>query len=173
MMPSKRYRSSSCARRYAFSDFSRRCSSADSSDVQQLVDLKRLADEVPGAALDGFDRVLHRAVAGDDDRDDVRIALDRRFDDGRTVDAGQPQVGDDDVEGEIGEPRERRLARFGLLDLIAVVGQLFGDRLAQRRLVFDQQQMFRSIRHLRGANILTHHGIGTRRVQSEPTSSNP
>ena len=31
MMPSKLYRSSSCARRYAFSDFSRRCSSADSS----------------------------------------------------------------------------------------------------------------------------------------------
>ena len=49
--------------------------------VQQLVDLKRLADEVPRAALDGFDGVLHRAVAGDDDGDDVGVALDGGFDD--------------------------------------------------------------------------------------------
>ena len=33
-------------------------------------------------------------------RDDVGIALNC-FDDGGTVDAWQPQVGDDDVEGEI------------------------------------------------------------------------
>ena len=71
--------------------------------VQQLVDLKRLADEVPRAALDRFDGVLHRAVAGDDDRDDVGIALDGGFDDGGAVDARQPEVGDDDVEGEFGE----------------------------------------------------------------------
>ena len=36
----------------------------------------------------------------------------------------------------------RRFARFGLFDLIAAVGQLLGDGLAQRRLVFDEQQMF-------------------------------
>ena len=95
------------------------------------------------AALDGLDGVLHRAVAGDDDRDDVGIALDGGFDDGGAVDAGQAQVGDDDVEGELGEPRERRLARVGLLDLVAAVGQLLGDGLAQRRLVFDEEQMFR------------------------------
>ena len=91
--------------------------------VQQLVDLKRLADEIPRAALDRFDGVLHRAVSGDDDGDDVRVAGDGGFDDGRAVDAGQPQVGDDDVEGEIGEPGDGRLARFGLFDLIAAVGQ--------------------------------------------------
>ena len=85
-----------------------------------------------GAALDRFDGVLHGAVAGDDDRDDVGIAVDGGFDDGGAVDAGQPKVGDDDVEGEIGEPGERRLARLGLLDAIAAVGQLLGDGLAQR-----------------------------------------
>ena len=110
--------------------------------VQQFVDLKRLADEIRRAALDGFDRILHRSVAGDDDGDDVGVAGDGGFDDRGAVDAGQPQVRDDDVEGEFGEPRDRGLARFGLLDLIAAVGQLLGDGLPQRRLVFDQQQMF-------------------------------
>ena len=76
------------------------------------------------------------------------IARDRGFDHRGAVDAGQPQVGDDDVEGEVGELGERRLARSGLLDLVAAVGELLGDRLPQRRLVFDQQQMFHRIRHL-------------------------
>ena len=31
----------------------------------------------------------------------------------------------------------------GLLDLESAVGELFGDRLAERRLVLDEQQMFR------------------------------
>ena len=39
---------------------------------------------------------------------------------------------------------ERRLARFGLLDVIAAVAELLGDGLPQRRLVFDEQQMFRA-----------------------------
>ena len=81
------------------------------------------------------------------------IALDRRFDDRRAVDAGQAQVGDDDVEGEVGQLRERDLARFRLFDPIAAVGQLLGDRLAQRRLVFDEQQMFLCVRHLPEAPI--------------------
>ena len=96
------------------------------------------------AALDRLDRVLHRAVAGDDDGDDVGVAGDRGLDDRGAVDARQPQVGDDDVEREVGELRERRLPGFGLLDLIAAIGQLLGDRLAQRRFVFDEQQMFQS-----------------------------
>ena len=64
---------------------------------------------------------------------------------------GQPQVGDDDVEGELGEPGERRLAGFGLLDLIAAVGELLGDGLPQRRLVFDEQQMFQLDQSFSGA----------------------
>ena len=111
--------------------------------VQQLVDLKRLVDEIGRAALDRLDGILHRAVAGDDDGDDVGIAPDSRFDDGGSVDAGQPEVGDDDVEGELGEAGERGLARFGLLDRKPAVGELLGDRFAERRLVFDEEQMFR------------------------------
>ena len=110
-----------------------------------------------GAALDRLDRILHRAVTGDDDRDDVGIALDRGFDDGGSVDAGQPQVGDDDVEREIGEtrrgrPRPIRPAR----PRYPWSAELLGDRLAQRRLVFDEEQMFRTESDIYGsANILT------------------
>ena len=121
--------------------------------VEQRVELKRLGDEVGGALLDRVDGVLHRAEAGDDDRDDVGIALERGVEDGAAVDAGQPEVGDDDVEREIGEPRERFLAARRLLDDEAVVGQPFGDGLTQRRLVVDEQQMFRVFSHLVGAAV--------------------
>ena len=118
--------------------------------MHQLVDLKRLADEVARAALDRLDGVLHRAISGDDDGDDIRIARDGGFDDGRTVDARQPQVGEDDVEGEIGELSDGRFARFGLLDPEAAVRQLLGDRLAEGGLVFDEEEMSRRFSHLQG-----------------------
>ena len=101
--------------------------------MQQLVELERLGDEVGGAAPDGVDRVLHRAVSGDDDGDDVGVAAERRLDDARPVDARQAQVGDDDVEGEFGEFVERLLAGVGLHDVETVVGQAFRHGFAQRR----------------------------------------
>ena len=74
-----RYRSSSCERRYAFSDFRRRCSSAESQHVEQRVELEGLRDEIRRPLLDGFDRVLHRAVTGDHDRDDFRDTAPARL----------------------------------------------------------------------------------------------
>ena len=126
--------------------------------VQQLVELKRLGDEIRGAALDGFDRVLHRSVSGDDDADDVGIAEQRGFEDARAVEPGQSQVGDDDVEGKFGELLDRLLAGLGLLDFEAVLGQALGERLAQGRLVFDEQEMFLGLSHLRSVKILTRIG---------------
>ena len=91
-----------------------------------------------------------------DDGDDVGIALDGGFDHRGAVDAGQAQVGDDDVEGELGERAERRFARVGLLDLNPRSVELLGDGLAQRGLVFDEEQMFRLGQAFRRrANILT------------------
>jgi len=123
--------------------------------VQQFVDLKRLVDEVPRAALDGLHRVLHRAVAGHHDRNDVGIAADGGVDNRGSVDAGQAQVRDDDVEGKVRKTNDRGLARLGLLDLITPVGKLFGDGLSKGGLIVDEQQMFRGVRHLGGANSLT------------------
>ena len=68
------------------------------------------------------------------------------------VDARQTQIGDDDVEGELGQRLERRLAAFGLDHLVSVIRQTLGHGRSQRRLVFDEQQMFRSISHLCGAS---------------------
>ena len=110
--------------------------------VQQFVDLKRLADEIPRAALDRFDGIFHRAVAGDNDRDDFGIALDGGFEHRGAVDAGQPKVRDDDVEREISQTRDCDFARFSLLDLVSAVRELLGHRLPQRLFVFDKEDMF-------------------------------
>src|SRR6185437_10817556 len=116
--------------------------------VQQRVELKRLGDEVGGALFDRVDGVLYRAEAGDDDRDDVRVALERGVQDGAAVDAGQAEVGDDDIEREVGEPREGLFAAGGLFDDEAVVGEAFADSFPKCRLVVDEEQMFRVFRHL-------------------------
>ena len=116
--------------------------------VQQRVELERLGDEIRRALLDGLDRVLHGAVAGDDDGDDVGVAFERGVEHLPAVDARQPQVGDQDVEREVGQPLQRFLAAARLLDDEAVVGEPLGDRLAQRLLVVDDQQMFLTFRHL-------------------------
>ena len=116
--------------------------------MQKFVDLKGFADEVARAALDGFDRVLHRAVAGDDDCDDVGIAVNGGFHDRRTIDARQTQVGEDDVEGEISELRHGNFPRLGLLHVVAPVAQLFGDGLTQRSFVFNEENMSSLISHL-------------------------
>src|SRR5215467_8914163 len=118
--------------------------------MKQRIDLKRLADEVVGAALDGIDRVLKRAVTRDDDRDDIWIAFDGGLDDARTIDARQTQVGDDDVERKIRESCDGSFAGFGLFDLIPVIDKLLGDSLTERRLVFNDQKMSCLLSHLRG-----------------------
>ena len=121
--------------------------------MQQRVELERLGDEVGGALLDGLDRVLHRAVAGDDDGDDVGVALEGGVEHLPAVDARQPQVGDQDVEGEVGQPLQRLFAAACLLDDEPVVGQPLGDRLPQRGLVVDDQQMFLVFSHLGRATV--------------------
>ena len=64
---------------------------------------------------------------------------------------------------------ERFLAAAGLLDDEPVVRQPLGDRLAERRLVVDDQQMFLIFRHLERADgILT--PCGGRRVNRGSTS---
>ena len=119
-------------------------------DVEERVDLKRLADEVVSAALDRVDRVLERAVTRDDDCDDIGVALHCGLDDARTVDSGETQVGDDDVECKIRETRDGSLSGLGLFDQITVIGELFSDRLTERSLVFNDQKMSCLISHLRG-----------------------
>ena len=79
--------------------------------MQQLVELERLLDEVARAALDGLDGVLHGAEARDDDADDVGIERAGLVQHAGAIGfATQPEVGDDDVEGELGEAGDGQLA---------------------------------------------------------------
>ena len=109
--------------------------------MHQLLELKRLRDEALRAQPRDLDRLFDRGIAGDHDRDDVGIAAERFVENLPAVDAWQPKVGDEDVEGEIVEPGDRILARARLLDLKSLVDQALGDHLAERRLVIDQQQV--------------------------------
>ena len=119
--------------------------------VQQFVELKGLGDEVGGAALDGLDRVLHRAVTRDDDRDDAGIALEGGFDDPLAVDARQTQIGDDDVEREVAQQLDCAFAGFGFGDLESL---LHGD--------VPRSRFEAPVRRLRGGDVFG--GQPSRRV---------
>ena len=116
--------------------------------MKQGVELKRLGDEVGRPLFDGLDRVFDGAVAGNHDRDDFRVALERGFEDLPAVDAGQAQVRDEDVEGEPREPLEGEFPAAGLLDDEAVVRQPLGNGLTERAFVVNDQQMLLTFRHL-------------------------
>ena len=90
---------------------------------------------------------LHRAVAGDDHRHDLRIALERELDHLGAVDAGQPQIGDDRVEGEVGQQVARGLAALRFRHAVAVLDEALGRRFAKRRLVLDEEQVPFWFRH--------------------------
>ena len=118
--------------------------------MQQRVELKRLGDEVCCALLDRVDRVLHGAVTGDHDRDDVGVALEGGVEHLPAVDAGEAEVGDEDIEGEVRQAAEGLLATVGLLDREPLIRQLLRHRLTQGLFVVYDQQMFRRFSHLVG-----------------------
>ena len=67
--------------------------------------------------------------------------------------SGQPQVGQDDVEGELAERSHRLFAVVGLDDVESGVGEQVGERETQGRLVLDEQEMRFLLRHLRRSTI--------------------
>ena len=94
-----------------------------------------------GAALDGVDRVLDGAVAGHDDADDPRVALERGVEHLAAVDAGQAEIRDQDVEGEAFQLVERLLAGRSLGDREALFGEPFGHDGTQGIFVVDEEEM--------------------------------
>ena len=110
-------------------------------DVHQLVELKRLRDEIGDAHLRHVDGVLHRAIAGDDDRDDAGVAGEGGFDHFAAVHAGQTQVGNDDVEGKTVEGLDGRLPVRGLGHLVAGVPKSFSYNTSQGFLVVYEEEV--------------------------------
>src|SRR6185369_5679941 len=121
-------------------------------DMHQFVELKRFGDEVRRPSFDCIHGVLHRAVARDDDADDARIALEGGFNDASSIDAGHPEIGDHDVEGELFEKLNRLFAAIRFDDFESTLSETFRHERAKGRLVVYEEKM----KH--GANILTHGG---------------
>ena len=107
--------------------------------VHQLVELKRLGDEVRRAALDRLDRVLHRAEPRDHNRDDPGIALASRLNHASPVHAGHPEVGNHDVESKLVKKLERSLAAIRFDDVEAALVEAFRHQAPQHRLVVYEQ----------------------------------
>jgi hypothetical protein len=110
----------------------------DVEHVRQLLELERLGDEVRRAALDHLDGILHRSITGDRNRDDSRIQLKCLVDNSVAVDAWQPQVRHDGVEGKVTEELDGLLAGLGLGDLIPHFSKPFGRDFAKWSLVVDE-----------------------------------
>jgi hypothetical protein len=109
--------------------------------VHQLVELERLGHEIRRAAFDGVHGVLHGAVAGDDDADDARVALERGFDDAGPLDARHLEVGDHHVEGKTLHELERLFAAVGLDDLEPPLRQPLGHERTEGGFVIDEQDV--------------------------------
>ena len=109
--------------------------------MHQLIELKRLRDEIRDAHFRHVDGVLHRSITGDDDRDDAGIAGERGFDDLAAVDTRQAEVGDDDVKGKTIDGLDRSLAVGGFGHLVACVPKSFSYNTSQRFLVVYEEEV--------------------------------
>ena len=110
--------------------------------ARQLAQAVRLDDVVVGAELEADDAVDLLAARGDDDDRHAR-ALAQAAADLEAVDVGQAQVEQD----EIGSARlERRLPGGGTLDLEAFPLEPFDERLGDRVLVLDDQELHVAMR---------------------------
>jgi len=115
--------------------------------VLNSYELKRLGDEPFGAQPRDLDRLLERAEARDHHRENVRIPAQGFVQHLAAVNAGQPQVGDQDVVRKCAQPLERFLAGAGLIHPEALVAQTFGNRVSKRGLVIHEEHAKRGVNH--------------------------
>ena len=106
---------------------------------RQLRELKRLDQEIDGAALDRRDRVVDAAEAGDHDGADRRVQRERFVEHVHAVGVGQPQVDDQRVVGEAMQPFDGVGAVQRLGDGEAVGLEAVDDHLAKAGFIFDNE----------------------------------
>ena len=109
--------------------------------MHELVELERLGDEIRGALLACVQGILEVPVTRDHDRHDGGIPADGGIDDLSSVDARQPEVGDEDVEGELVEQLQRFFACFSLHDLEIPFPEPFRRHRSQGRFVVDEEEV--------------------------------
>ena len=108
----------------------------------RLLQRQRLLDEVVRAELDRPHRRFDVAVAGDHDDGGIDTPLAQALQRGEAVDAGQPDVEDDEVERPAREPIEAGFAARHRLDRVALVFQNSGERRPNARFVIDDRESF-------------------------------
>ena len=106
---------------------------------EQGVGVDRLLGELEGARLHRLDRLLHRAVTGDDDDLGVGMRLLEPAQQLEPVDVGQHHVGDDDVGLPGLEDLLAARADHRGPDLVALVLEQDLQPLDDRRLVVDRE----------------------------------
>ena len=105
----------------------------------QLLEIDRFGQVVEGAALECFDRVLGRAVGGDDDRFLAALACVQFAQQLQAQAIGQPHVGDQQVEALLRQRFARLRQVGGRRDFVAFPQQGQFVERAQVRFVVDDQ----------------------------------
>ena len=109
------------------------------NDQHGLFERERLLDEIERAHLDRAHRGFDVAVAGDHHHLRIDLALAQPLQRHQTVDAGQPDVEHDDVEGRARDSIEALLAARRGLDVKPLVAQHAAQRGAHPGFVVDDQ----------------------------------
>ena len=109
-------------------------------DAAELLQVDRLGQVVVGAGLERLDRVLGRAVGGDDDRLLAPAGLLEPLQQVEAGAVGQAHVGDDGAVGAVLQVQQRFLDRAGGLDVVALAQQRQLVQRAQVGLVVDDEQ---------------------------------
>ena len=109
-------------------------------DGYQMIERKRLQQEIDGAGLHRLDRVLDRAERGHHDHRDMRIHAADDLEHLEAGHSGQLEIGEDQV-GAI-DQRQRFFGGRGLLDIETGVEQLQFQDAAQLVFVFYNQNSF-------------------------------
>ncbi len=127
-------------------DFIRRFSTARRAAVEgvadgdeQAVEVGRLLDEVERPAPRRLDGGLDGAVAGDHDDRRLRHLVGGDAEDVETVHLGHLDVEEREVVAALAQHRDRRLAVFGLLDVVVFVLENLAQGAADRALVVDDE----------------------------------
>jgi hypothetical protein len=110
-------------------------------DGEEALDVHGFFQEIHGAALDGAHGVAHRAVGRHHDHGRGRVYAARRLEHLEAVLFGKPQIGEHEAKAARLEALERRRPVGRLLDAVALAPQRLDERLAQARLVLDDENV--------------------------------
>ena len=112
----------------------------DADRGPQTLQLERLLDEVIDPLLEGIDREVHRAMAGEEDDRDVGIDGAQLGDQGQAIAIGQALIENREIGVAVLHQGEGRFAAVGLEH--GQIREGAGDRIADGGFIVNNQQRF-------------------------------